>query len=129
MKRLQILIIFITIILFFLNSCTPKPTKKVPIAFESGQKHFHKVCASCHGADGMGKQTKAPGLIGPEYLPENFSDEEMYQQIIEGSDKMPSQRNKASDSEIKEIIRYIRYSQKAADLVIEEDEPDDSDEE
>ena len=53
----------------------------------------------------------------------------MYQQIIEGSDKMPSQRNKVSDSEIEEIIKYIRYSQKTADLIVEEDEPDDSDNE
>ena len=38
---------------------------------------------------------------------------------------MRSQRNKVSDLEIKEIIKYLRYSQKAADLVVEEDDPDD----
>ena len=41
---------------------------------------------------------------------------------------MPSQRNKLSDVEIDEIIKYLRYSQKTAGLIIEEDEPDDSDE-
>ena len=46
MKRLQILIILIAIILFFLNSCAPKPTKKVPLAFESGQKHFHNIAGT-----------------------------------------------------------------------------------
>ena len=125
MKRFHTLIILIAIILFFINSCAPKPTKKVPIEFESGQNFYHKVCASCHGADALGKQTKAPGLIDSEYLPENFSDEEFYQQIVEGSKKMRSQRNKVSDLEIKEIIKYLRYSQKAADLVVEEDDSDD----
>ena len=41
---------------------------------------------------------------------------------------MSSQRNKISDSEITEVIKYLRYSQKEADLAIEEDEPDESDE-
>ena len=115
--------------LLFLSSCTPKPTIKVPAEFEPGQKYFHKVCASCHGADAFGKETKAPKLIDSEYLPANYSDDEFRQQIIDGSDKMPSQRNKISDTEIKEVIKYLRYSQNAADLVVEDDEPEDNDEE
>ena len=129
MKRYQVLIMLLTIILFLANSCAPKPTKKVPIEFESGQKYFHRVCAYCHGVDALGKNTRAPGFIDLEYLPENFSDEEMYKQIIEGSDKMRSQRSKVSDPEVAEIIKYLRYSQKAAGLIAEEDEPDDDDEE
>jgi hypothetical protein len=42
---------------------------------------------------------------------------------------MPSQRNKVSDPEIKEIIKYLRYSQKIADLIVEDDDPDNEDEE
>ena len=121
-------VISIVAILIFATSCAPQPTKKVPIEFEPGQNYFHRACASCHGADALGKQTKAPGLIDSEYLPESFSDEEIRKQVIEGSDKMPSQRNKLSDVEIDEIIKYLRYSQKTAGLIIEEDEPDDSDE-
>ena len=115
-------------LVFLLSSCTPKPNIKVPAEFEAGQKYFHKACASCHGVDALGKQTKAPGLIDPEYLPVNFSDEEFRKQILEGSEKMRSQRNKVSDAEIEEIIKYLRYSQRAAGLVVE-DEPDNSDEE
>ena len=129
MKRYQILIMLFTIILFLANSCAPKPTIKVPVEFESGQKYFHRVCANCHGVDALGKNTRAPGFIDLEYLPENFSDEEFYQQIIEGSKKMPSQRNKVSDPEIKEIIKYLRYSQKVADLIVEDDDPGNEDEE
>ena len=116
-------------LLVLLSSCAPTPTIKVPAEFEAGQKYFHKACASCHGVDALGKQTRAPGLIDSEYIPENFSDEEMRKQIIEGSEKMPSQRNKVSDPEVEEIIKYLRYSQKVADLAVEEDEPDDSDKE
>ena len=126
MKSLSIEATLITTALIFISSCAPpKPTKIVPAEFKTGQNYYHKICANCHGADALGKQTRAPGLIDPEYLPENFSDEEMYKQIIEGSDKMPPQRNKLSDPEVAEIIKYIRYSQKAADLVVGEDESDE----
>ena len=126
MKRLSTEVILIATVLVFMSSCAPpQPTKIVPAEFKTGQDYYHKVCANCHGADALGKQTRAPGLIDPEYFSENFSDEEMYKQIIEGSDKMPSQRNKLSDPEVAEITKYIRYSQKAADLVVGEDESDD----
>ena len=125
MIRFQTYIFLVAVILIALTSCSPKPTIKVPAEFEPGQNNFHRVCANCHGADALGKQTRAPGLIDPEYFSENFSDEEMYKQIIEGSDKMRPQRSKVSDPEVAEIIKYIRYSQKAADLVVSEDESDD----
>ena len=129
MIRFQTYIFLVAVILIALTSCSPKPTIKVPAEFESGQNNFHRVCANCHGVDALGKQTRAPGLIDPEYFSEIFSDEEMYKQIIEGSDKMRPQRNKLSDPEVAEIIKYLRYSQKAAGIIVEEDEPDDDDEE
>ena len=130
MKRLSIEVTLITSVVAFMSSCAPpQPTKIVPAEFKAGQNYYHRVCANCHGADALGKQTRAPGLIDPEYLSENFSDEEMYTQIIEGSDKMSSQRSKVSDPEVAEIIKYLRYSQKAAGIIVEEDEPDDGDEE
>ena len=130
MTRLSIEVTLITSVVVFMSSCAPpQPTKIVPAEFKAGQNYYHRVCANCHGADALGKQTRAPGLIDPEYLSENFSDEEMYTQIMEGSDKMPSQRSKVSDPEVAEIIKYLRYSQKAAGIIVEEDEPDDDDEE
>ena len=130
MKRLSIKVTLMTTVIVFMSSCAPpQPTKIVPAEFKAGQNYYHRVCANCHGADALGKQTRAPGLIDPEYLSENFSDEEMYTQIIEGSDKMSSQRSKVSDPEVAEIIKYLRYSQKAAGIIVEEDEPDDGDEE
>ena len=130
MKRMSTELTLIVTVLVFMSSCgPPQPTKIVPAEFKAGQNYYHRVCANCHGADALGKQTRAPGLIDPEYFSENFSDEEMYKQIIEGSDKMRSQRSKVSDPEVAEIIKYLRYSQKAAGIIVEEDEPDDGDEE
>ncbi len=126
MKQFRANIFLMAAIIISLVSCAPKPTKKVPEEFLSGQNHFHRVCANCHGADALGKQTKAPGLVDTDYLSENFSDEEIYKQIVDGSEKMPSQRNKVSDSEINEIIKYLRYSQKVANLVVDEDELEDN---
>lgn len=113
--------------ILFIASCAPQPTKEVPAEFQTGQKIFHKICSNCHGPDAMGKQTKAPKLIDADYIQETFSDDDIFQTVIDGTDKMPSQRNKVSDEEIKEIIKYLRYSQKAANLVpMEEDEEEET---
>ena len=112
--------------ILYIASCAPQPTKVVTAEFQLGQKHFHKICSNCHGSDAMGKQTKAPKLIDADYIQETFSDVEIVQAVIDGTDKMPSQRNKVSDEEIKEIIKYLRYSQKAANLVpMDEDEEEE----
>lgn len=109
-------------LILFIASCAPKATKEVPGEFKPGQKIFHKVCSNCHGSDAMGKHTEAPRLIDVEYIQENFSDDEIFQTAIEGVNKMPSQRSKVSDDELKEIIKYLRYSQQAAGLVAEDEE-------
>jgi len=108
-------------LILFIASCAPQATKEVPAEFQPGQKFFHKVCSNCHGADAMGKHTEAPRLIDVEYIQENFSDDEIFQTAIEGVNKMPSQRSKVSDEELNEIIKYLRYSQKAANLVAEDE--------
>ena len=117
-------IFFLSIL--FIASCAPQPTKEVPAEFKSGQKHFHKICSNCHGADAMGKQTKAPKLIDVDYIQETFSDDDIFQTVIDGTDKIPSQRNKVTDEELKEIIDYLRYSQKAANLVSLDEGEDES---
>tara|TARA_Y100001936_G_scaffold151819_1_gene148058 strand:- start:2592 stop:2975 length:384 start_codon:yes stop_codon:yes gene_type:complete len=107
-----------------MSSCAPKPTIEVPEPYKNGQKAFHKICSNCHGSDAMGKHTQAPRLIDQEYLAPNFSDEDIRETILNGTDKMPPQRKNVRKEEIPEIIKYLRYSQKAAGL-----EPEDEDEE
>ena len=108
------LIFFVSIVLFYGISCAPKPTVEVPEAYKNGQNVFHKICSNCHGSDGMGKHTKAPKLIDEEYLAPNFTDDDISETILNGTDKMPSQKKNVTAEEITEIIKYLRYSQKAA---------------
>lgn len=125
MKNLKL---FNTLLFFtlFLFSCAPKATIEVPEPYKKGQEAFHKVCSNCHGSDAMGKHTKAPRLIDEEYIAGNFSDDDLRETILNGTDKMPPQKKKVTASEITEIIKYLRYSQQKAGLETEdEDEQED----
>ncbi len=106
-------------------ACSPQPTKEVPQEFKKGQEYFHRVCSNCHGSDAMGMQSKAPRLIDTDYIEKEFSNDEIRETILNGTDKMPPQKSNVNAEEITEIIKYLRYSQKTADLVVEEDESDD----
>ena len=119
-------------ILFFLTNCrgAPSPSLEVPPEYKAGQTNFHTVCSNCHGPDALSKGNfKAPKLIDAEYLPGNFSDNDIRNTIVNGTDKMPSQRGKFNKSQINEIIKYLRYSQKIAGLSEETDDSSDEDEE
>ncbi|HEY5691324.1 MAG TPA: cytochrome c [Cyclobacteriaceae bacterium] len=112
MKNL-ILTAFIFFSYLLITACTVEPRKTVPKEFKVGQTHFHRVCANCHGPDAMGGN-KAPKLVQEKYSSKNFSNGKIARTILNGSNSgsMPSQKGKVSDKEIKEIIKYLRYSQK-----------------
>ena len=124
MKLLKFLILILSSAIFTF-SCAPKPSLEVPEPYKKGQEYFHRVCSNCHGSDAMGKHTQAPRLIDEEYLANNFSDDDIKETIRDGTDKMPSQKKNVTPDEITEIIKYLRYSQKAAGLEPEEDDPED----
>ena len=65
---------------------------------------------------------KAPRLIDEDYLRENFSDADIRETIKNGTDKMPSQKEKFNDIQIGEIIKYLRYSQEEAGLLVEDND-------
>ena len=111
-------------------ACSPQPSKEVPQEFKKGQEFFHRVCSNCHGSDAMGANSKAPRLIDTDYIEKEFSNDEIRNTILNGTDKMPPQKNNVDAYEIAEIIKYLRYSQKAANLTVEEDtDEEDSGEE
>ena len=116
MKNL-ILIAYLFVLSFLITSCSVQPQKTVPEEFKAGQIHYHKLCGNCHGPDAMGGN-RAPKLIQKIYSSDAYSNEKITNIILNGSSSgaMPAQKGKVSDEEIKEIIKYIRYSQKTADL-------------
>ena len=114
--KYNLLLILVGTTLFTTYSCAPKPKLEVPEKYKKGQNAFHKICSNCHGSDAMGKHTQAPRLIDEEYLSPNFTDDDIRETILNGTDKMPPQRKNVSDKDIVEIIKYLRYSQKAAGL-------------
>ena len=120
MKNIERIIV-LAILLSSVAACSPQPTKEVPQEFKKGQEYFHRVCSNCHGSDAMGRQTKAPGLIDTDYVEKAFSNDEIRETILNGTDKMPPQKNNVKAEEITEIIKYLRYSQKTANLATEED--------
>ena len=125
MKRLKFyILLFFSLTCIF--SCAPKPTLEVPEPYKIGQQYFHEVCSNCHGSDAMGKHTKAPRLIDEEYIPSNFSDEDIRETVLNGTDKMPPQRKNVTPEKITEIIKYLRYSQKSAGIESEDSEEDAS---
>ena len=93
-------------------ACAVEPRKTVPKEYQAGQKHFHRVCANCHGPDAMGGN-KAPKLIQKKFAPENYSNDNFTKTILNGSSSgiMRPMRGNVSDKEIREIIKYIRYLQ------------------
>jgi mono/diheme cytochrome c family protein len=121
--------ILISLSILFTFACAPKPTLEVPENYKKGQEYFHRVCSNCHGSDAMGKHTQAPRLIDEEYLANNFSDADIREIVINGTEKMPSQKKNVTADEITEIIKYLRYSQKTAGLESEEEDEEDEDEE
>ncbi len=119
----------VAILLSSVAACAPQPTKEVPQEFKKGQEYFHRVCSNCHGSDAMGLQSKAPRLIDTDYVEKEFSNDELREAILNGTDKMPPQKNNVKADEITEIIKYLRYSQKMANLVTEEDTAEEDAEE
>ena len=117
------------ILLSYVAACAPQPTKEVPQEFKKGQEYFHRVCSNCHGSDAMGMQTKAPKLIDTDYIEKEFSNDEIRETILNGTDKMPPQKGNVSADETSEIIKYLRHSQQAANLVTEEDTAEEDAEE
>ena len=108
--------IFIIIMLSIIG-CTIKPQKSVPEDYVAGQKYFHQVCANCHGMDAAGGN-KAPTFLQEKFLPTNLTNGKIAKTILNGSSSgaMPSQKNKVNDKQIKEIIKYIRFSQREAGI-------------
>jgi mono/diheme cytochrome c family protein len=77
----------------------------------NGEKVYKAKCASCHGPDGKGetaagKATKARDICSDEVKKE--TDAAWTDIVVKGKNKMPSYDKKITDSEVKDVIAYMR---------------------
>ena len=103
---------------FVLTGCSIEPENAVPKEYQFGQTSYHKVCAQCHGSDAKGGK-RAPTFLQVKFNLNNFSNSRIAKTILNGSNSgaMPSQQGRLNDEEIREIIKYIRYTQKEVGII------------
>ena len=80
-----------------------------------GEATYKAKCAMCHGADGLadtptGKALKVPSVKSPEF--QALSESEMFASTKNGKGKMPAYKDKLSDSQIHEVVAYMRTLEK-----------------
>ena len=80
-----------------------------------GASIFKAKCAMCHGADGSGNSPmgKSMGLrdLGSAEV-QSSSDADLVAVISNGKGKMPAYKGKLSDSDISDVVKYIRTLKK-----------------
>ncbi len=72
---------------------------------------YKSKCAACHGADGkgdtaLGKRFGARDFASPQVQKE--SDVELTQITAKGKNKMPGYEKQLKESEIKDLVTYVR---------------------
>jgi len=80
-------------------------------AQSAGEKVYKAKCAGCHGPDGTastaaGKATKTPSICTEEAA--KATDAEWTEVITKGKNKMPAYDKKLTETEIKDVIAYMR---------------------
>ena len=67
---------------------------------------YKAKCAMCHGADGKGGKMGTRDFASPEVKAE--TDAQLTEIITKGKGKMPTYEGKLKDTEIKDLVAYIR---------------------
>ena len=67
---------------------------------------YKAKCAMCHGADGKGGKMGTRDFASPEVKAE--TDAQLADIITKGKGKMPAYEGKLKDTEIKDLVSYIR---------------------
>jgi len=67
---------------------------------------YKAKCAMCHGPDGKGGKMGTRDFASPEVKAE--TDAQLTEIITKGKGKMPSYEGKLKDTEIKDLVTYVR---------------------
>lgn len=102
MKYLAIRISFVTLL-----ACGVLAVCSSPAAAQDAAATYKAKCAMCHGADGKGGKMGTKDFASPDIQGE--SDAQLTETITKGKPpKMPSYEGKLKDTEIKDLVAYIR---------------------
>jgi cytochrome c6 len=87
----------------------------MPLLAEDGAALFKAKCAMCHGPDGsgqtpVGKSLKVRNLASADV--QKQSDAELMKTILDGKNKMPANKGKLSEAEVKALVAHIRTLKK-----------------
>jgi mono/diheme cytochrome c family protein len=92
------------------SAATPAPTDE----FANARANFAKNCEACHGPTGEGglvkvddKKIKVASLKAEHAI--KHTDEQLAKTITTGQEEMPAFKDKLSQAEIQELVRYIRH--------------------
>ena len=82
---------------------------------QAGADTYKAKCAMCHGADGLGatpagKAMGAKPFNSPEAI--KATDADLIATTTNGKGKMPAEKGKLTDAQIKDAVAYIRTLQK-----------------
>ena len=75
----------------------------------NGREVYELHCQSCHGFDGRSMDPGTPDFTRGESL--FVPDSDLYRQIRDGIGAMPAYRGMLEDSEILDVIAYVRSLQ------------------
>ena len=90
--------------------CDTRASKPVPAAGgDTTRTVYERSCATCHGAQGEGKQLgtlKIPPLREGAALTD--PDEKFFKQISDGGNGMPPFKYTLDDRQIQDLVRFVR---------------------
>ena len=88
------------------------PVKPTAESLAQGKKYYGYDCAMCHGAKGNGKGDVESSDKLPDFTSEAamraFSDGQMFCSLKTGKGHMPLERVRVNDSELWNLINYVR---------------------
>jgi mono/diheme cytochrome c family protein len=77
-----------------------------PAVAQDAASTYKAKCAMCHGPDGKGGKMGTRDFASPEVKAE--SDAQLTEIVTKGKAKMPAYGEKLKDTEIKDLVGYIR---------------------
>lgn len=102
MKSLSLRVILVALV-----ACGLTAFCNSPAVAQDAAATFKARCAMCHGADGKGGKMGTKDLASPDI--QKLTDAQLAEIISQGKPpKMPSYEGKLKDTEIKDLVTFIR---------------------